>query len=240
MIKRSVQTILSPTLFGQVTDLDQKLVVVIDVLRATTTIATILNNGAKAVIPVLDIKDAMAYKSKGYLTGGERNGEKIKEFDFGNSPFDYTADIVFNQEVVLTTTNGTKCLNMAQNAAQVITAAFVNLDAVIKFIQSTETDVVIFAAGWKKIVNLEDSLLAGAICQSIASIAALDDASLLCLHAYEATQQNIYEAFSKANHFLRLKHKNIDKDLVYSSEKSIIHLVPVLKEGKLCGVYTSE
>jgi 2-phosphosulfolactate phosphatase len=236
MTKRSVQTILSPTLFSQVTDLDQKLVVVIDVLRATTTIATILNNGAKAVIPVLAIEDAMAYKSKGYLTGGERNGEKIQEFDFGNSPFDYSATIVSNQEVVLTTTNGTKCLNMAQSAAQVITAAFVNLVAVNQYIQSTEMDVVIFAAGWRDKVNLEDSLLAGAICQLMGSQAAMDDASLMCLHAYNATQHDIYEAFSKANHFLRLKQKNIHKDLVYCCEKSMIHLVPVLKEGKLIAV----
>lgn len=231
--KKTVETILSPKLFDEVENLESKLVVVIDVLRATSTIATILDNGAACVIPVLSVEEASAYKSKGYLVGGERNGEKVSGFDFGNSPFDYTPDIVNGKQVVLTTTNGTKCIEMGRNAAQLITAAFVNLEAVIQHIQQQQLDVIIFAAGWKDKVNLEDSLLAGAICQSLAQNFKLDDASELVLAAYTNVQDDLFTAISKGNHFHRLKNKNVTRDLEYCCQKSVLEVVPCLQNDCL-------
>jgi 2-phosphosulfolactate phosphatase len=229
--KKTVQTILSPKLFDNVTALEQKLVVVIDVLRATTTIATILNNGASCVIPALTIDSASEYKTNGYLVGGERNGEKVENFDFGNSPFDYLPELVNGKQIVLTTTNGTKCIEIGRKASLLITAAFVNFDAIVQYIQQQQLDIVLFAAGWKDKVNLEDSLLAGAICQSLEQNFKLDDASELAMTAYQNVQDNLYQAISKGNHFHRLKNKNITKDLEYCCQMSILNVVPRL-EGK--------
>ena len=111
-----VETILSPTLFYQIENVEHKVVVVIDILRATSTITTILHNGASAVIPVKEEKTAKNYKANGFLVGGEREGATIEGFDFGNSPFQYKPEIVANKEIVLTTTNGTKCIEISNNA----------------------------------------------------------------------------------------------------------------------------
>ena len=92
------------------------IVVVIDVLRATTAICTAISNGVKSVIPVRSIDEARKYKSKGFLVGAERKGEIVEGFDFGNSPYTYINTDYSNKEIVLTTTNGTKALDIAKNA----------------------------------------------------------------------------------------------------------------------------
>lgn len=115
-----IQTVISPSLFSQIESIEDKIVVVIDILRATSTITTIIDNDAKALIAVKNESSALEYKSYNYLIGGERNGETIPGFDFGNSPFDYKKDLVRNKTVVLTTTNGTKCIEMSSNASEVI------------------------------------------------------------------------------------------------------------------------
>ena len=122
-----IQTVISPSLFSQIESIEDKIVVVIDILRATSTITTIINNDAKALIAVKNETSALEYKSDNYLIGGERNGETIPGFDFGNSPFDYNKDLVRNKTVILTTTNGTKCIEMSSNASEVIIGSFLNL-----------------------------------------------------------------------------------------------------------------
>lgn len=226
-----IETVLSPKLFYQVQDVESKVVVVIDVLRATSTITTILQNGAAAVIPVLTAELAEDFKQKGYLVGGERGGETIPGFDFGNSPFHYTADLVANKEVVLTTTNGTKCIEMARNAHTVVAGSFLNLNAVVDFIQKTDRDVVLFCAGWKDRVNLEDSLYAGAIASVLKGTK--DDASILCCDSFKASKENLFEALKCSNHFQRLKSKGVVKDIEYCCQMSTSDVVPVLHEGKL-------
>ena len=123
-----IETVLSPTLFHQIENIENKVVVVIDILRATSTITTILHNGASAVIPVKEEQTAKDYKVQGFLVGGEREGQTIEGFDFGNSPFQYKPEIVKDKEIVLTTTNGTKCIEMSNNAYQVVIGSFLNLD----------------------------------------------------------------------------------------------------------------
>ncbi|PCJ67200.1 MAG: 2-phosphosulfolactate phosphatase [Bacteroidetes bacterium] len=227
-----IETILSPLLFKQVENLESKVVVVIDILRATSTITTILNNGALSVIPVKEEGIAREYKSKGYLVGGERNGETIEGFDFGNSPFHYTEDIISQKDIVLTTTNGTKCIEMASQAYQVVIGSFLNLDAVVSHINKLNKDIVLFCAGWKDKVNLEDSLFAGAVASSFTD-EELDDSSLLTIDAYNAAKGDLFKALQNSNHFQRLASKGVTKDIEYCCQINTINLVPVLKEGML-------
>lgn len=227
-----IETILSPSLFHQISDIEQKAVVVIDILRATSTIVTILNNGASSVIPVKEEEDALIYQSQGYLVGGERGGETIPGFDFGNSPFQYSSELVNNKDVVLTTTNGTKCLEMSKNAKYVFTGAFLNLNILVDHIKTLNRDVVLFCAGWKDKVNLEDSLFAGAVAHLFPK-AEIDDATLLCKHSYELTSSNIFEALKGSNHFLRLAGKGVIRDIEYCCMLNKIEIVPELKNGKL-------
>ncbi len=224
------ETVLSPSLFSQIENLEDKVVVVIDILRATST--TILANGASAVIPVREESIAKEYKAKGYLVGGEREGETIVGFDFGNSPFQYKKEIVKGQEIVLTTTNGTKCIEMSAHAYQVVIGSFLNLDKVVEHINFLNKDIVLFCAGWKDKVNLEDSLFAGAVACSFMD-KELDDSTLLCIDAYNASKGNLFKALQNSNHFQRLASKGVTKDIAYCCETNMIDSVGVLREGKI-------
>jgi 2-phosphosulfolactate phosphatase len=228
----NIETVLSPKLFYQINDIELKLVVVIDVLRATSTITTILENGANSVIPVMEESIATEYKAKGYLVGGERGGETIPGFDFGNSPFHYKPHLVNGKDVVLTTTNGTKCIEMASHADRVIVGSFLNLNAVVTYIKESNKDVVLFCAGWKDRVNLEDSLFAGAVA-SLVKDANYDDSSLLAIDAYNASKRDLFNSLKNSNHFQRLASKGVTKDIEYCCKTNISNKVPILVEGKL-------
>ncbi|MBT8326671.1 MAG: 2-phosphosulfolactate phosphatase [Bacteroidia bacterium] len=227
-----IETILSPNLFSQIVNLENKVVVVIDVLRATSTITTILANGATALIPVKKESDAVSYKNKGYLVGGERGGETIEGFDFGNSPFHYKKELVEGKEVVLTTTNGTKIIEMSANAKQVIVGSFLNLDAIVRHLRNLNSDVVLFCAGWQDRVNLEDSLFAGAVASQLIE-ASFDDSTLLTMDAYNASKSNLFDALKKSNHFQRLASKGVTKDIEYCCQENVFDILPVLRDGKI-------
>ncbi len=228
----NIETVLSPKTFYQIENIETKVVVVIDILRATSTITTILHNGAAAVIPVMEEAQALEYKNKGYLVGGERGGETIPGFDFGNSPFHYKKELVADQEVVLTTTNGTKIIEMASNAKQIVVGSFLNLKKVVDHLKKQKSDVVLFCAGWKDRVNIEDSLFAGAIAEQFED-AQCNDATLLAKDAYNASKSNLFGALEKSNHFQRLASKGVTKDIAYCCEVDVIDILPVLEGSKI-------
>tara|TARA_Y100000385_G_scaffold100687_1_gene104039 strand:- start:1493 stop:2188 length:696 start_codon:yes stop_codon:yes gene_type:complete len=225
-----IETILSPLLFRHIDSIEKKIVVVIDILRATSTITTIIDHGAKALIAVVDEANALKYKNEDYLIGGERNGETISGFDFGNSPFHYKKNLVKDQTIILTTTNGTKCIEMSSNASDVVIGSFLNLSAVANYLKNKDKDVVLFCAGWKDKVNLEDSLFAGALAQKLTN-AELDDSTLLCMKAYENRKEDLFETLKKSNHFNRLKNKGVVNDIKYCCNMDITDVVPKLNKG---------
>ena len=128
----------------------EAIVVVVDVFRATTTMAA-------------TVEEAEAYKAKGWLVGAERNVKRCGFADFGNSPFDYTAEKVSGKDIVFTTTNGTRAITIAKSAFRVITGAFINLQAVAGYCVCHKRDVVVLCSGWQDKVNIEDTLFGGAL-----------------------------------------------------------------------------
>ncbi|MBR9917966.1 2-phosphosulfolactate phosphatase [bacterium] len=227
-----IETLLSPNLFDQIENLDQKTVVVIDILRASTTINAILNNGANSVQTVSDVNEAIEYKKQGYLVGGERNGETIEGFDFGNSPLSYSQEIVQGKDIILTTTNGTKCISMSAKAHTLLVGAFSNLKSTVDFIKSSKNDVVLFCAAWKGRVNLEDSLYAGAVIEQCSGFLA-DDAGLLCLQAYQNEKGRLFECLKRSNHFQRLAGFGMEEDIQFCCEIDTMNHVAILKDGKI-------
>lgn len=232
-MSREVTTIVSPALFDQVDDLKSKIVVIIDVLRATSTITTILNNGALSVTAVENEDEAIAYQNSEYLVGGERGGKTIPGFDFGNSPFEYGPDKVEGKRVVLTTTNGTKCIEMARKAKYVILGSFLNLDQVCRFLDEKKEDIVLLCAGWKDRVNMEDTLFAGAVCNGLAEDYHFDDASLLAQNAYVIAQEDLYRHLQQSSHFERLSKHGVDEDIEYCCQIDLIDILPVYRDGKI-------
>ena len=140
--------------------LEGKIAVVIDVLRATSCMTSALSNGIKEIYPVSSTEECASYREKGFLTAAERNGETVDGFDFGNSPYSYIDNNVTGKNLGMTTTNGTRAINLSQHAKQVIIGSFLNLDATISYLQQAQEDVVFVCAGWKGRANLEDTLLA--------------------------------------------------------------------------------
>lgn len=171
MASRNLYTCLSPALLN-LYDISNSVVVIIDVLRATSTIATALHNGAASVVPVSTVPQCIELgEALGGITAGERDGKVAEGLKYGNSPFEYPTSFIKNKILVLTTTNGTKLLHMAldRGAPEIITGSFPNLSAVCEHLIASDKDVLLGCAAWKDRVNLEDTLFAGAVIHRIKS-----------------------------------------------------------------------
>ena len=140
-----------------------ELVVVIDVLRATSAICTALENGVERIKPVATVEEAREWQAQGYIAAAERNGQIVEGFNLGNSPvaFIEKAEELKGKTVVLTTTNGTKAIDMASQKQTVVIGALNNLDALSSWLLKQDENVLILGSGWKDKFNLEDTICAG-------------------------------------------------------------------------------
>src|SRR5271154_1452563 len=178
-----IETILTPAELPALAqrDLRATACVVFDVLRATSTFVTALHHGAKAIIPVSEIAEAVAFKnsefgirnSESILLGGERNGVRISadgiDFDLGNSPREYTPEKVRGKTIVSTTTNGTRALRACVGAKTILASSFLNLNATANFLQQNNFEnILLVCAGTRENEALEDTLAAGALCELLA------------------------------------------------------------------------
>ena len=238
MNKPTLFTCLSPALLD-LYDLSNSIVVIIDVLRATSTIATALNNGAKEVIPVDSIADCIRIgRELDCITAGERDGQIAEGLQYGNSPFEYPVDFIKGKTLVLTTTNGTKLLHMAhaRGAKEIVTGSFPNLSVICDHLMKKNQDVILACAAWKDRVNLEDSLFAGAIISRIKehfNIAC--DSSQMAESLYRSAQPDLYEFMKERNatHYHRLTNFHLEKDIRYCLLPDSAPSLPVYLEGKL-------
>lgn len=218
MNKPSLHTCLSPALL-HLYDLTDAVVVVIDVLRATSTIATVLYNGAKNIIPVDSVEKCIRLgKEMECITAGERDGQVAEGLQYGNSSFEYPRQFIEGKVLVLTTTNGTKLLHMAvaRGATEIITGAFLNLSAVCDHLLAAGKNVVLGCAAWKDKPNMEDTLFAGAVVERIGAHFHVNcDASHMAQNLYALAKKDLY-AFMKANdasHYHRLSNFGLERDL---------------------------
>lgn len=205
--------------------------------RATSAMVTAFQHGAKSFIPVSTIEEAKAYKDEGFLTGGERNGEVVDGFDFGNSPFSYQSDLINGREIALTTTNGTRAINIAEQSSEIVLiGSFLNLQALADHIQTQGKNVVIFCAGWKNRFNMEDSLFAGALTNLLLNSGKFksdcDSANASSL-VYRTGRRNLMSFLESCSHRKRLGHLNLEKDVEYCLQRDITDVIPVLMKGKL-------
>jgi 2-phosphosulfolactate phosphatase len=231
-----VEVCLSPQLFD-LFDTKKCIVVVVDVFRATSAMVTAFQHGAKSFIPVSTIEEAKAYKDEGFLAGGERNGEVVDGFDFGNSPFSYQSDLINGREIALTTTNGTRAINIAEQSSEIVLiGSFLNLQALADHIQTQGKNVVIFCAGWKNRFNMEDSLFAGALTNLLLNSGKFksdcDSANASSL-VYRTGRRNLMSFLESCSHRKRLGHLNLEKDVEYCLQRDITDVIPVLMKGKL-------
>lgn len=226
---KTVDVCLSPDLI-HLHDVSDKIVVVTDILRATSCMTAGIANGVNSIIPFSDKEECMLMAAKGYLTAGERNGKKIDGFDLGNSPFDYMQDFVKGQDVAVTTTNGTVAIEKSKGAVEVVIGSFLNLTAVADYLKSEKNNVLILCAGWKGKVNLEDSLFAGALTAALKPEFEHEcDAPMLAETSYNEIKKDLVARVQSSSHAKRLNRLNVHKDIEYCLKHDEFDVVPVLK-----------
>ncbi len=225
-----IEVCLTPALLD-LYPIENSIVVVIDILRATSSITYGIENGAEAIIPVMNVEDCLAYADQGFLLAAERNGEVVAGYDFGNSPFSYTAEKVAGKTIVLTTTNGTKAMHLAQERAyQVIVGSFLNLSAVCEYLKKENKDVLLLCAGWKDNFNLEDTLFAGAVVEQLqGDFTVGDDSSVAALDMYQLAKGDLRAYLQKSSHNHRLIKLNIEEDVRFCLKIDVCKAIPVLQ-----------
>ena len=235
--KPSLYTSLSPALL-HLYDLSNSIVVIIDVFRATSTIAAALYNGARCIIPVDSIAKAIEIsKSIGGIAAGERDGMIAEGLKHGNSPMEYPREFIENKTLVLTTTNGTRLLQMAldKNADTIISGSFPNLSAVCNFLLAEKKNVVLGCAGWKDRFNLEDTLFAGAVINRIQREFSIHcDSSLMASAMFEKHKNNLLDFAPSLTHYHRLVERfGLLEDIKFCLTNDVANVLPVYSDGKL-------
>lgn len=236
--KPSLYTSLSPALLN-LYDISSSIVVIIDILRATTTITAALQNGAKAIIPVDSVAECIRIgKQIAAITAGERDGQIAEGLQYGNSPFEYPESFISGKTLVLTTTNGTRLLHMAldKGAKEIIIGSFSNLDTVCSYLIKKNKPVVLTCAAWKDRVNIEDTLFAGAVIEKIKEHFTINcDASKMAEAMYIDAKEDMYEFMKakQASHYNRLTSFGLEKDIRFCLTLNTSSILPVYGDGKL-------
>lgn len=229
-----IQVCLSPALLN-LYDIENRIVVVTDVLRATTTMVSALEVGVEKILPVSTRAEAEDYIGKdNHLVAGERDGIMVEGFDLGNSPLSIREhkEKVQNKVLVMTTTNGTKALKQSEAANRIYIGALTNVEAIAKELRSLNQDTLVVCAGWKNRVNLEDTLFAGSLCEAVSEHAKVyGDAAIMSRQLYNAHKSDLLHAIKCATHYQRLKSHGIEDDIAFCMTENTSQLVPFLENG---------
>jgi len=224
-------------------DTTGRLVIIVDVLRASTTVATALGNGARTVLP-LEGADEVIVRSKEFarsqiILAGEQKMQPITGFDLGNSPQDFTKAAVEGKTILITTTNGTRALLGVQGARDIVIASYVNFTAVLammKVAASSNTDIAIICAGEEGGFTLEDAACAGRYVRSIpkrADSVQVNDAASASVLIEKKYGDNIAKVFKESNHGKALEEAGFGDDLDAAAEVDSYPVVPIYQERQI-------
>ncbi|WP_341538174.1 2-phosphosulfolactate phosphatase [Paenibacillus xerothermodurans] len=221
-------------------NLANKTVIVIDVLRATSTMLTALAHGCSAIYPVETVMQAKQLQQPGYLLGGERGCKKIPGFDLGNSPFEFMDDQVAGKTIIMTTTNGTRAIQKAFKASTIIAASLLNGKACAKEAAALKRNIVIICSGTQDVYSLEDGICAGQIVEELQNCLQaegvelnINDFGLSMLYAFRQVQGDMTKALLDCANGRRLCSLGFTEDIIYCSRMNLIRLVPIVQDGKL-------
>ena len=230
--KLKVEVCFTPNMFPLYAE-DFEVVVVIDVLRATSAICTAFHYGVDKIIPVSTLDQAIEYKDKGYYVAAERKGKIVSGFEFGNSPLSYTNDKLKDQTLVLTTTNGTKAINMTKDIEQLLIGSFLNLDAICNYLIERNKSVLILGSGWENKFCLEDSICAGAISENLLKTNKFEsnnDSTIAAKYLFLSAKSNYFGYLKASSHRKRLKKLNLNEDIKYCLTPNQTDVIPVRED----------
>jgi 2-phosphosulfolactate phosphatase len=230
LLMRKLEVSLSPALL-HLFDTNDKCVVIIDVFRATSTIATALYNGAVNIIPVATVDGCIALGNSipNSITAGERDGKVAQGLQYGNSPSEYPASFIEGKNLILTTTNGTRLLHMVENAHSIVIGSFPNLSSVVNYIKGQSKDVILACASWKDRFNLEDALFAGAVANLVKSEFDITcDSAHACMSLDDSANSNYFEYLKRGSHYNRLSGYGLESDMVLCTTVDSCPIIPIL------------
>jgi 2-phosphosulfolactate phosphatase len=235
MGKRKLETCFSPALYEAELH-PGSIVVIIDILRASSAICTAFANGAETIIPVAEVHEAREYKNRGYLVAAERDGYVLDFADFGNSPFNFTPEKVSGRSIVYSTTKGTGIIMMASSASTIIIGAFLNFTAVTEWIINQDKDIVLFCAGWKNRFNLEDTICAGAMAERLMNsgfYSTICDSTHAAMDLWKLAKKDLRGYIEKVAQRTRLRDKGLDDCIEFCLTFDFTGKIPVIKNGYL-------
>jgi 2-phosphosulfolactate phosphatase len=228
---KTIDVCLSPDLM-HLYPVTQRTVVVVDILRATSTMVTALAHGADSILPLADLETCRKKGIMGYITSGERDGKKVEGFDKGNSPFEYMGSDIRGKKIAFTTTNGTQAIEKSKEAKEIVIGSFLNLSSVVNHLLLGENNVLIVCAGWKGRVNLEDTLFAGAVVEKLKDYLGPDcDAPLAARHLYNIAKADMQIFLGESSHVKRLNQLNIHKDFEFCLTADRYKILPRIING---------
>ncbi|NOY37759.1 MAG: 2-phosphosulfolactate phosphatase [Chlorobi bacterium] len=211
-------------------------VVVVDILRATSSIITAFQNGVERLIPVRTIDEAKNYKDKGFLIAAERDGKVLDFADFGNSPDNFTPEKVKGHTIVYSTTNGTQAIQQAGHCAQVVIGGFLNISALEKHLINMDRDVIILCAAWKDRFSLEDSVFAGFLADRLLESGKFEticDSAKAARDLWIMARPDLLNYIDKVAQRTRLRELGLDNAIEYCHSIDITDVIPVLENGSL-------
>jgi 2-phosphosulfolactate phosphatase len=228
----TIEVCLSPVMFPHILTRENYIVVLADILRATTSICYAFANGVKSIIPVATLEEAKALKDQGFLVASEQDGKKLDFADFGNSAFSFTREKIAGKKLVYCTTNGTRALEVAKGHAPIAIGSFNNITALRKWLAKQEKSIVILCSGWKNKFCLEDTLFAGALTEALLNepcFAVRDDATHAAIDLWDLAKGDVMKYLEKAAHRTRLERLGLDEVLSYSFMPDKNTVVPVFE-----------
>jgi 2-phosphosulfolactate phosphatase len=240
--KIGAEVCLTPGLFGDILAEGECIVVLADILRATTSICYAFMNGVSSVIPVSTLEEAEQMKKMGFLVASEQDGKKLDFADFGNSAFSFTRERVEGKTLVYCTTNGTRALDVARKRAPVAIGSFSNITALKEWLVGQQLPVVILCSGWKNKFCLEDTLFAGALAEMLLEepgYHTLCDAAHASMDLFRIARTDLVGYVSKAMHRERLRSLGLDDVIPYSFEYDHTDVVPVFNGKEIINMNKS-
>jgi 2-phosphosulfolactate phosphatase len=231
---KNIDVCLSPDLL-HLHKINNSIVVVTDIFRATSCMVTGFAYGVKSIIPVATVEECKNLQNAGYVAAAERDAQKVEGFDLDNSPFSYMDERLIGGKIAMTTTNGTLSISKAKtDAVKIIVGAFLNLAAVVNHLKNQPYDVLVLCAGWKGRPNIEDTLFAGAVVEALKDeYFVSEDSAILAMRTYQQAKDDMLGYLANSSHIRRLQGLGINKDISYCLQNDLYDVLPVLRGNEL-------
>lgn len=229
-----IEVSLSPALYSYRTITEGHVTVAIDLLRATTAVCAAFQAGCREVVPLDSLEALDYYRDKGYKVAAERGGKKLPGSEYGNSPTEYMGLDMSGVRMAYSTTNGTVSILRAADAEMTLVGSFANLGALCKRLLEEQRDTVLLCSGWQNDFCIEDTLVAGAIIESLDDCAVpYGDAAQMAMSMWQMAKENPYDYCQRCTHVHRLEGFGAEADIRFAFVKDTCPVVPILKDGVL-------